>query len=217
MITNLHITKPETIQLGVNRKGRHIAFINFNPQPISEENRQNGLEWEAYGNRYVLSDFSVSSLMSMLEPELLLQASEEEILTVLTAFDEQDNIDTWKLVRKAQIVAYDSSSSVNQFYLNGAGMWLDKATRVGLTNSIQIEKTYGRSTTTLWYHNGQFQLPVDTALGLLAQLELYALDCYNVTAKHLADIEQTDDLKVLKEYDITSGYPQQLDLKNAES
>ncbi len=216
MITNLHIIKPDTIQIGTNRKGRRIAFINFNPQQLSDEERQNGFEWKASGNRYVLDDFSVKSLMSVMEPDLLLEASEEEIVAVISAFNEQDMVDTWKLVRKAQIMAYDSSSSVNLFFLNGEGMWLDKATRVGLTNSIQVEKNFGRKITTLWYNYGQFQLPVDTALGLLAQLEIYALDCYNVTAKHLADIETLEDLETLKGYDITAGYPQQLNLKNVE-
>ena len=38
------------------------------------------------------------------------------------------------------ITAYDSSSSVNAFLLNGIQVWLDKATRVGLMNSTTIAK-----------------------------------------------------------------------------
>ena len=59
MITNLHNIKPAPILLGVNRKGRHIAFVNFNPRPANDANRQNGLNWETDGNRYVLDDYSV--------------------------------------------------------------------------------------------------------------------------------------------------------------
>ena len=141
-----------------------------------------------------------------MEPELLVKASEDEILKVMTAFSEQDNIDSWKLIRKVQIEAYDSSDAVNQFILNGYGMWLDKATRVGLVNSIQIEKNTGRNITTLWYQGSQFQLPVDIALSLLTQVELYALDCYNVTAKHLADIEVAESVENLQQFDIRADY-----------
>lgn len=216
MITNLHNIKPAPILLGVNRKGRHIAFVNFNPRPANDANRQNGLNWETDGNRYVLDDYSVRSLIVKMEPELLVKASEDEILKVMTAFSEQDNIDSWKLIRKVQIEAYDSSDAVNQFILNGYGMWLDKATRVGLVNSIQIEKNTGRNIITLWYQGSQFQLPVDIALSLLTQVELYALDCYNVTAKHLADIEVAESVENLQQFDIRADYPQRLDLKLTE-
>ena len=47
------------------------------------------------------------------------------------------------------IEAYDTSSAVNGFVLNGAEVWLDKATRVGLMNSTTIAKAMGQATTTL--------------------------------------------------------------------
>lgn len=42
-----------------------------------------------------------------------------------------------------EIIAYDTSSSVNGFILNGLLVWLDKATRVGLMNSTTITKAAG--------------------------------------------------------------------------
>lgn len=215
MTTNLHSTKPETILFGTNRKGRQIAFVNFNPRQIEDE-QLNGYNWEADGGRYILADFSVQSLLSLIEPEMLVKANEEEILAILTAFRVKDEVEAWKMIRKAQIKAYDSSDAVNQFYLNGNGMWLDKGTRVGLENSIQKERNVGRSITVLWYNNRQFQIPVDMALELLTQLELYAVDCYNVTAKHLAEIEEADCLESLQQFDIKADYPKQLDLKLPE-
>ena len=44
----------------------------------------------------------------------------------------------------AEITAYDSSSSVNSFLLNGMEVWLDKATRVGLMNSTPSPRAWGR-------------------------------------------------------------------------
>ena len=50
-----------------------------------------------------------------------------------------------KRVKVAAIVEYDKSENVNVFELNGMRAWLDKATRVGLVNSLNIEKEAGRT------------------------------------------------------------------------
>lgn len=39
---------------------------------------------------------------------------------------------------------FDSSDEVNSFFLNGIKVWLDKDTRVGLMNSLTIEKNSGK-------------------------------------------------------------------------
>ena len=44
---------------------------------------------------------------------------------------------------------YDSSAEVNCFILNNKRVWLDKATRVGLFNVINLEKSNGISVTTI--------------------------------------------------------------------
>ena len=66
-----------------------------------------------------------------------------------------------------QIDAYDTSSVVNGFVLNGAVMWLDKATRVGLMNSTTIAKSLGQTTTTLWLENTKLKVGCDIAIRLL--------------------------------------------------
>lgn len=49
-----------------------------------------------------------------------------------------------KTEKIAEIAAYDTSSSVNGFILNGILVWLDKATRVGLMNSTPLPRQQGR-------------------------------------------------------------------------
>ena len=51
----------------------------------------------------------------------------------------------------SEIQVFDKSECVNSFELSGRSMWLDKSTRVGLFNSISIEKQIGKSDTVLWY------------------------------------------------------------------
>lgn len=108
------------------------------------------------------------------------------------------------------IEAYDSSPSVNGFILNGERVWLDKATRVGLMNSTQIVKAMGKTTTTLWFGGMQIEVNCDKAIGLLSALEMYALECFNVTAAHKKAVAELNTVEEVLGYDYTRGYPEQL-------
>ena len=110
----------------------------------------------------------------------------------------------------AEIDAYDKSSAVNGFALNGAVVWLDKATRVGLMNSTSITKAMGQPTTTLWLGESKMEVPCDTAIQLLSALEMYALECFNVTAAHKVAVSELTSIEEVEKYDITAGYPAQL-------
>ena len=110
----------------------------------------------------------------------------------------------------AQITAYDTSEAVNSFTLQGKQMWLPKETRVGLVNSITIEKNAGKEVTGLWHDGVRYELPVDTALQMLAALELYALECYNVTAAHKAAVSALESVEDIVAYDYTTNYPEKL-------
>ena len=111
------------------------------------------------------------------------------------------------------ITQYDSSPSVNSFSLNGASVWLDKDTRVGLMNSTNIAKAMGQDKTTLWLGETKIEVGCDKAIQLLSALEMYALECFNVTAAHkkaVAELKTADD--VLR-YDYTTGYPAKLTME----
>ena len=110
----------------------------------------------------------------------------------------------------AAIEAYDTSSSVNGFILNGERVWFDKATRVGLMNSTSIAKAMGKKTITLWFGRMQIEMNCDKAIGLLSALEMYALECFNVTATHKKAVAELNTVEEVLGYDYTKGYPEQL-------
>ena len=110
----------------------------------------------------------------------------------------------------AAIEAYDTSSAVNVFMLNGQRVWLDKATRVGLMNSTSIAKAMGKTTTTLWFGGMQIEVNCDKAIQLLSALEMYALECFNVTAVHKKAVSEMSTVEEVLGYDYTQGYPEQL-------
>lgn len=113
-----------------------------------------------------------------------------------------------------KIADYDTSSAVNSFTLNGADVWLDKATRVGLMNSTTIEKAAGNETTTLWFAIGGVETEIvvacDAATQMLSALEMYALECYNRTAQHKAAVAKLTTKAEVEAYDFTTGYPEKL-------
>lgn len=138
---------------------------------------------------------------------------------VIAAFEEfkaklaASELATTKAQKIAEIEAYDTSSAVNGFILNGERVWLDKATRVGLMNSTSITKAMGQPTTTLWLGESKMEVPCDTAIQLLSALEMYALECFNVTAAHKKAVSELMTIEEVEKYDITAGYPAQLKME----
>lgn len=137
---------------------------------------------------------------------------------VKNAFDEYiQGIEKIKLQQAKQdklqeIDTYDLSSAVNGFMLNGLLVWLDKATRVGLMNSTTIAKAAGQETTTLWLGGLKLVVDCDKAIQLLSALEMYALECFNVTASHKAAVNELTTIEEVEAYDYKEGYPKMLEM-----
>ena len=102
---------------------------------------------------------------------------------------------------------YDSSLEVNCFIINNKKVWLDKDTRVGLFNFLNIEKTSNTETTTIWFNNSSIEIQVDKAITLLTMVEKYAKQCYDNTQKHYIEINQLNSIEDCLQYDITADYP----------
>lgn len=113
----------------------------------------------------------------------------------------------------AEIEKHDASPAVNGFMLNGQRVWLDKAIRVGLMNSTTIAKAMGQPTTTLWLGDAKLVVECDKAIQLLSALEMYALECFNVTAAHKKAVAELNTVEEVLEYDYTKGYPEVLEMR----
>ena len=117
-----------------------------------------------------------------------------------------------KVDKIAEIAAYDTSDKVNGFVLNGLLVWLDKATRVGLMNSTTIAKASGQETTTLWLGGMKLVVDCDKAIQLLSALEMYAIECFNVTASHKQAVSELTTIEEVEAYDYKAGYPKTLEM-----
>ena len=131
-------------------------------------------------------------------------------LKLIPSIPEENTLNEVKARKIKEIDKHDQSSKVNSFRLNGNEVWLDKSMRVGLMNSMQIEKSAGREESTLWFNDDCYTVPIDVAIQMLQQLELYALACYNKTAEHKVVINTLEDIESVEAYDYTEGYPSKL-------
>lgn len=128
-------------------------------------------------------------------------------------FGIEEEISPLEKAKKAvirKINEYDQSSDVNSFFLNGVQVWLNKDTRVGLMNSLTIERDAGKEISTLWFNNICININCEAALQMLKSLELYALACYNKTAEHRVAVNALNSIEDVMGYDFTQGYPAKL-------
>lgn len=164
---------------------------------------------------YMLERYDYKPSMEFVLNDILAsgeQASMEEIKEISEGLGAEP-LSYMKKAMLAYIEKYDSSSSVNAFELNGMEVWLDKATRVGLMNSTTIAKSMGQQKTTLWLGSYQLEVDCDKAIQLLSALEMYALECFNVTASHKATVGELKTIEEVLTYDYKSGYPDKLKME----
>lgn len=179
------------------------------------EKTEDGQEKESSLCDYMLERYDYKPSMEFVLNDILSsgeQASMEEIKEI----SEGLGAEPLKYMRKAMLAyieKYDASSSVNSFLLNGMEVWLDKATRVGLMNSTTIAKSMGQQKTTLWLGSYQLEVDCDKAIQLLSALEMYALECFNVTAAHKKAVSELDNIDGVLTYDYKSGYPEKLKME----
>ena len=144
---------------------------------------------------------------------ILKDESKDDIRFIPIYINNKPNVKEIKKLLLSLQAEYDNSAEVNSFYLNGKRVWLDKATRVGLFNILNIEKASNTETTTLWFSNTSIEIQVDKAIALLTTVEKYAKQCYDNTQKHYVEINQLESIEDCLQYDITAGYPDILNIK----
>lgn len=119
-------------------------------------------------------------------------------------------IEELRTQKLSELRSHDASEVVNGFTINDVSGWLDKPTRVGLMNSISIEREAGRTEASIWLGNNLFVFSIEKTIDMLQQIELYALACYNVTQGHIRAINQLATEEDIESYDYRRDYPGKL-------
>ena len=120
----------------------------------------------------------------------------------------------------AEITAYDTSSSVNGFILNGMLIPWSKndpnspnvEKRMGLRQNIADKVALGEENIAIWLKGMSFTMPCAQAEVLMRSIENYAYECFNVTASHKQAVSELTTIEEVEAYDYKAGYPKMLEM-----
>lgn len=120
----------------------------------------------------------------------------------------------------AEIDAYDNSSSVNGFILNGMLIPWSKndpnspnvEKRMCLRQNIADKVALGDEYITIWLKGMSFTMTCAQAEVLMRSIENYAYECFNVTASHKQAVSELTTIEEVEAYDYKSGYPKMLEM-----
>lgn len=114
----------------------------------------------------------------------------------------------------AELERYDASDAVNGFDVTISGstmsLWIDRETRADYRSSIEAAELLGRTEVKPVFGGHEITLSVQEAKMYLAQVQLYANQCFGVTQQHMMAIESLESVKDVEDYDFTEGYPERL-------
>ena len=186
--------------------GKSFGTCNFGVDPSAA-----GLS--GYSATVVFSEGKETAdgvLLQVVTSGMIRYVKPDEMGELIQAFPIEDPLSLAKDYQKERIKAYDSSSAVNAFTLQGSPRWLDKATRAGLKLRLEAEQASGQGNTTLWYGTEAITLPVTNAIIMLNRLEIYASESYDVTQGHLARVALMENVDEVLGFDIKADYPDKL-------
>ena len=111
-----------------------------------------------------------------------------------------------------KIAEFDTSEEVNSFVINGIGMWLDGDTqRPKLRGAVQTYLDKGLGDYPLCIDGvGIITVAPTKLLSMLADIEVYAIECFTKTFEHKEAINALTTCDELVNYDYTTGYPEKL-------
>lgn len=142
--------------------------------------------------------------------EQILAAGYVEDTAELVEIPNEGNLENLKRGKVLQIEAYDVSEEVNQFYIKGIPLWLDREERAALQRRFEIEQKNGITNSTLWKNGVEFPLVIAEAMVMLDALEMYAIQSFDCTQRHIANIGNLTTMEDVQGYDYKAGYPEKL-------
>lgn len=185
-------------------------FVDF-AEPLSSNEYNNlGETWQDYlDNKWVLlSDEQISFY------EEHPTATPKEVFDMELIPAPARTLEQAKQEKIWEIEEYDRSNAVNSFTIQLGGQeietWVDRETRADYKNSLDAAELLGRTEVTPVFNGVPVVIPVQTAKLALAQIQIYANQCYNVTEQHKAAVQALESVETVDAYNNEVGYPEKL-------
>ena len=188
-------------------RGYYIEFDEmFNPDLYNNL----GDTWEDFlGNKWVLlsdeqvafhNEHPTASIKEVWDMEITPEPIHERTL------------EEAKMEMLSNIDMYDNSINVNGFTVNGTiEAWFTADERSNYKSSIDSAKLLGVSELSFFIGDMNLTLPTTSLELMLAQIQLYADQCFIVTKEHKIAVEALDDVEAIDAFQYTEGYPEQID------
>ncbi len=134
------------------------------------------------------------------------EATEADIAEV-----ECQKLDPLKEAKIAELLKYDKSEAVNEFYYGEIADWVDLDTRNSIRNN-SIPSQENEKRTEMYVSLGKVAgvFPIVDLKAMLQRLEDYAYLCWVVTDKHKRSIQALTTAEEIEAYDFTIGYPKKV-------
>ena len=167
-----------------------------------------------HGESIVLGDFRI---INPTEEQLLQAGWQEYIPPVEPEPTYEELLQQAKEEMLATIEAYDSSSDVNECLIHYQGetipYWADKTTRTTLKEAVRdcIAVGLDKYRLDLREYGVSMEIDCELMLGMLQELEVYAIRCYNKTTDHIYAVKAMDNIEDIEGYDYQSDYPAKLE------
>lgn len=142
----------------------------------------------------------------------------QEVDAILSGvgFDDDVRAGVLQSFKIRELERYDESSAVNECFITYNGQlfpyWSSKSERNDLKQAVLNYRDKGYSDYRLDLRDVGVSLSFscDALLSMLSDLEVYAIQCFNVTTDHLYAIRSLTSVDSIMNYDFTTGYPPKL-------
>ena len=196
------------------KKKHSTHFVEFDEELSSELYDNLGTTWEDYeDNKWVLL---TSEQLAFYEEHPTATPSEVFNLEIVVGDGptEEMLLQQAKVLMLMRLKEWDESENVNGFDIVIDGQtittWIDRETRADYKNSLDAAEMLEQTEVTPVFNGQAITIPLSTAKMALAQIQLYANRCYNVTEQKKAAIMAFEAVEDVENFDIVEGYPEKL-------
>ena len=144
------------------------------------------------------------------------EASVEEVWNMQIAPEPPRTLEQAKAEMINNINNYDTSDNVNAFNVHDNEHditfegWFTPEERSNYKSSIDAAKLIGVSALTFFIGDIELEVTPTQAEYMLAQIQLYADQCYIVTKGHKIEVNSLETIEEVDEFDYTADYPQKI-------
>ena len=115
-----------------------------------------------------------------------------------------------KTAKLYEVEQYAKSSEVKDFAINDVHGWEDSNDRSSISKAASDKKAAGRDTYNLHHGGVSFSTTPDMVVDIIARVEVYASDCFDVTEAHKSAVTDLTDINEVENYVVTSNYPEKV-------